>query len=117
MGSRSGETHEHSDDSPTDQYAGNPNTRSNSVHEQVAGYFKNEIAEEEDPRDQSKLLTGHSQFVVHCQSGEPNIDSINERNHEENKDERDDPRLQLAECSSLNLKCSEGRGGEGHKVA
>jgi len=27
------------------------------------------------------------------QSGEPNIDSINERNHEENEDERDDVRL------------------------
>jgi len=63
------------------------------VHEQVAGYFKNEVAQEEDSRDQSKLLAGNSQFLVHCQSGEPNIDSINERNHEENEDERDDVRL------------------------
>src|SRR5215469_18563849 len=66
MGSCSGKAHEHSNDSPTDQYASNPNTRSNSVHEQVAGYFKNEVAQEEDSRDQSKLLTGNSQFLVHC---------------------------------------------------
>src|SRR5215813_6828270 len=111
MGGCSGEACKHRDDSPTDQYPGDPNTRTDFVHQQVAGYFKNEVAKEEDSRDQSKLLAADSQFLVHGQSGESNIDSVNERDHEENEHERDNPRPQPANCCGFDCAWSKGWTG------
>src|SRR5215813_11782406 len=66
MGGCSGEACKHRDDSPTDQYPSDPNTRTDFVHQQVAGYFKNEVAKEEDSATNPNcwLLTPSSLFMV-----------------------------------------------------
>jgi hypothetical protein len=96
------EASQYCDDSPTEQYPGNPDTRAELVQEQVAWYFENKVAKEEDSRKESILLAGKRQLLVHSQSREPNVDPINKRNHKKNKDERDDMRPQSADRSRLN---------------
>ena len=59
---------------------------------------KLQIAEEEYSRKESVLPAGDSQFPVHRQSGKANVDPVEESDHHNNEDERDDPTPHLADC-------------------
>jgi len=77
------------------------------MHQKIAGYLKNEIAPKKCSRQQSELLAGDRQVLVHGQSREANIDAVEEGNHHENEDEWDDPSLKLAERTRFEVggKC------------
>ena len=85
------------------------------MQQQVAGYLKNEIAEKENSREESELLTSDGQFPVHRQSRKANVDAVDEGNHHQNEDERDDPSPQFADRPRLNIGWSQCRtGGHAH---
>jgi len=56
-----------------------------------------ERAEKENSREESELLTRDGQFPVHRQSRKANVDAVDEGNHHQNEDERDDPSPQFAD--------------------
>src|SRR5215471_17543101 len=62
---RSREAGQDSHNSPANQYASNPDTSADPVHEQIAGYLEDEIPEEEDSCQQSILLAGDGEFLIH----------------------------------------------------
>ena len=62
--------------SPANQYSSDPDPRSDFMQEQIAGDFKDEVAEKENPEDQSELLAGDGQLSVHGQRRKPNIVAI-----------------------------------------
>jgi len=53
------------DGAPDDQDPCHPDTGADHVQQQIAGDLKKEIAEKEDPADQSELLAGNPQFLIH----------------------------------------------------
>src|SRR5215469_14934006 len=91
------ETRNYGDDAPCDQYSGDPDTRPDSVQQKIAGYLKNEITEKEDTGDESILLAGDPEFLVHRQRREPDVVAVEHGNYEENEDEWDNPRPYLAD--------------------
>ena len=68
--------------SPANQYSSDPDPRSDFMQEQIAGDFKDEVAEKENPEDQSELLAGDGQLSVHGQRRKPNIVAIEYGNDE-----------------------------------
>ena len=78
--------------SPANQYPCNPYARSDLVQQQIAGDFENEVAEIEDPKDQSKLLASDRQFFIHRQRCKANVVAINKRNNEEQEDNGQNPK-------------------------
>jgi hypothetical protein len=79
--------------SPSNQNAGNPDAGSDSVQHEIAGNFKEEITDKENPKDQSELLASDGQLFVHRQRGKPNVDAVEEGNDVKKKNERNDPNL------------------------
>ena len=67
------------------------------MQQQIAWYLENEIAPKEYARQQSELLARDSQLLIHSQRCEPNVDAVNKANYEQNEDEWDDVRFQLAD--------------------
>src|SRR6266700_4018354 len=67
---------QHGHESPGNQNACNPDPAAELVQEQVAGNFKKEIAQKEDPGDQTELLAGNRQLLVHRQRRKPNVDPV-----------------------------------------
>jgi hypothetical protein len=61
----------------------------------LAGNFKQEITDKENPKDQSELLASDGQLFVHRQRGKPNVDAVEEGNDVKKKNERNDPNLHL----------------------
>jgi len=59
----------------------------------LAGNFKEEITDKENPKDQSELLASDGQLFVHRQRGKPNVDAVEEGNDVKKKNERNDPNL------------------------
>jgi hypothetical protein len=49
----------------------------------LAGNFKEEITDKENPKDQSELLASDGQLFVHRQRGKPSVDAVQEGNKEE----------------------------------
>lgn len=78
------------------------------MQQQVTGYLKNEIAEEEDSCDESVLLAADSQFPVHRQRGKSDVVPVEYSDHEQEEDEWDDVRLQPADCRDFDC-CWSGR--------
>jgi hypothetical protein len=64
------------DGAPDDQDPCNPDTGADPVQQQIAGDLKKEIAEKEDPADQSELLAGNPQLLIHGQRGKVNVGAI-----------------------------------------
>jgi len=56
------------------------------MKQQIAGDFKNEVAEIEDSKQQSELLACNGQFFVHGKRGKADVVPIDEGNHEEQQD-------------------------------
>src|SRR6266705_4160204 len=67
---------QHGHESPGNQNACNPDPAAELVQEQIAGNFKKEIAQKEDPGDQTELLAGNRQLLVHRQRRKPNVDPV-----------------------------------------
>src|SRR5712692_4984545 len=57
----------------------------------LLGNFKDEVAEKENPDEQSKLLAGDTQLIVHRQRGEPNVDPVEIGNDVEKQYEGKNP--------------------------
>src|SRR5580704_14356655 len=74
------EARQHRQHSPGNQDSGDPNPRSNLVQQQIAGNFEEEVAEKENPEDQSVLLAGNGQFLIHRQRGKPDVHAIEKGN-------------------------------------
>jgi hypothetical protein len=75
MDRRSSESCQDRYDPPSDQYPSKPDSRTELVQQQVARDLKNEIAEKEYSRDESKLLACDRQFFVHGQCRKSDIKS------------------------------------------
>ncbi len=67
---------QHRYDSPANENPSDPDSRSNLMQHQIARDLKQKIAEKENTNQQSKLLAGDGQLLVHRQRGKPNIDPV-----------------------------------------
>ena len=85
------EAGQHRHNSPAKQYSGDPDPRSDLVQQQIAGDFKDRVAEKENPKDQSELLACDSQLSVHRQRRKPNVDSVEKGNDEKQEDKGKNP--------------------------
>ena len=74
------------------------------MQQQVTGYLKNEIAEEEDSCDESVLLAADTQFPVHCQRSKSDVVPVEYSDHEQKEDKWYDPRPYFAD--GCYLKCA-----------
>src|SRR6266852_2180966 len=84
---------QHGHDSQSNQNACNPDAGDGFVQQQVARNSKEQVAEKEDHVEQTELLTGDRQFLVHRQSRKPNVDAVEKANdvHQEKKGENSGP--------------------------
>src|ERR1700674_753834 len=85
------ETGQHRHNSPANQYSGDPDPRSDLVQQQIAGNFKDEVTEEENPEDQSELLAADGQLFIHRQRRKPNVVAIEKGNYEKQEDKGKNP--------------------------
>src|SRR5712692_8241973 len=81
------ETGGHSHNAPAEQNAGDPDACSDLMQQEIARNFKDDIADEENPGYEPKLLAGDSQFLVHRQGGKPNVDAV-EKGHDVKNEEK-----------------------------
>src|SRR6266446_5259136 len=83
--------HRHS--SPGNQNASNPDAGADFVQQQVARNSKEQVAEKEDPGEQTELLARDRQFLVHRQRRKPNVDPVEKADdvQQENKGDNPDP--------------------------
>jgi hypothetical protein len=95
---------QHRDHSPANQDSRDPNPRTDLVHQQIAGNFKEELSKKENAGDQSVLLAGYGQFPVHRERSKPNVDAIEQGNNKKHQNKGNKPHPQLAN----------GSGFEGH---
>jgi len=100
------EAGQHRHNSPADQYSSDPEPCSDLVQQQIAGDFKDGVAEKENPKDQSELLACDSQLSVHRQCRKSNIDSVEKGNDEKQEDKGKNP-----DAHFLN-----GSGRDGHRT-
>ena len=82
---------ERSHRSPGKQYACNPDARSDFVRQQIARDLKEEVAEKENPEEQSVLLAGDGQLFVHRQRRKRNVGAVEKGNDEKQEDKRKNP--------------------------
>jgi hypothetical protein len=66
---------------------------SDLMQQEIAGNFKDDIADEENPGYEPKLLARDSQFLVHRQGGKPNIDAVDKRHDVKNEEKGKKPDL------------------------
>jgi len=78
------------------------------VQQQIAGNFKDEVAEKENAKEQSVLLARDGQLFVHRQRREPNVDPVKKANYEKKEDKGKNLNSYFLDCSRLN-----GRGPSG----
>jgi hypothetical protein len=102
-------TGKYCDDSPSDEDSRNPDTRSDPVQQKIAGDLKYEITEKEDSGDESVLLAGNRQILVHCQRSKSYVVSVEHGNNEQYENKRDDPSADLAVYRVLNQAWSNDR--------
>src|SRR5881392_1200841 len=92
---------QHGHESPGNQNACNPDAAAELVQEQVAGDFKKEIAQKENPGDQTELLAGDCQFLVHRQRREPNVDPVEKADDVQQENKGENPDLDFPNRSGL----------------
>src|SRR6266481_2274576 len=87
-----GKAGQHGHDSPSNQNACNPDAGADFVQQQVARNSKEEVAEKENPGEQTELLAGDRLFLVHRQRRKPNVDPVEKADdvHQEKKGENPD---------------------------
>src|ERR1043166_2411923 len=86
--------------SPTHQDAGNPQARAHVVQNEVARYFKQEVTAEENSGQKPELGAGDTQFLVHGERREADVDPVQVSNDVEKKKKRQDTALELADGGS-----------------
>src|SRR6266568_1412750 len=80
------ESGKRSHEPPSNQDSRDPRSCSDPIHQKIAWDLKDEITEKENSCDQPKLLAGDREFLVHGESCESYVDSVQESNHVEHKD-------------------------------
>ena len=74
-----------------------PDKRADAVKDEVAGDLKQEVAPKENSSRKSKLLACDGQFAIHRQSREAQVDSVDESDDVERKQERQKPDLDFTD--------------------
>src|ERR1035437_5265493 len=64
------------DNPPTDENPCNPLSGTDLVHDDVAGYFKEEVGYEKNPGNHPKGTGADAQFLVHLQGGKSHINPV-----------------------------------------
>jgi len=93
------ESREGSNCSPCEQDASDPDPCPDPMQDKVAGDLKQEVSPEENSGSESKLLACDPQLPIHAQCCESEIDSVDECNHVESKQEREKSNLKFSDCS------------------
>ena len=88
-------------DAPCDEDARDPDARADAVKDEVAGDLKQEVAPKENSSRKSKLLAADGQFPIHRQSRKAQVDSVDESDDVERKQERQKPNLDFTDGSGL----------------
>ena len=81
------------------------------MQQQIAWYFKDEVAPEEYARQESELLARNSQISVHRQRSKSDVVAVEYRDHEQKEDKWYDARPYFADCSGFDCvwsKCWTG---------
>ena len=105
------ETGGHCHNAPAEQNAGDPDARPDLVQQEIAGNFKEDIADEENPGYEPELLASDSQFLVHRQGGKRDVDPVDKGHDVKNEEKRKKPHLQLANGSGVDR-----HGGSGYFI-
>src|SRR5207247_10269403 len=92
---------QHGHESPRNQNPCNPDAAAELVQKQVAGNFKKEIAQKEDTGDQTELLAGDSQLLVHRQRRKPNVDPVEKADDVQKEKKWENQDTQYTNCSDL----------------
>jgi hypothetical protein len=71
------------------------------VQQQIAGNFKDGVAEKENPEEQTVLLAGDGQLFVHRQGREPDVDPVKKANYEKKEDKGKNLNPHFLDCSRL----------------
>jgi hypothetical protein len=71
------------------------------VQQQIAGDFKDGVAEKENPEEQTVLLAGDGQLFVHRQGCKPDVDPVKKANDEKNEDIGENPNPHFLDSSRL----------------
>ena len=71
------------------------------MQQQIAGDFEEEVAEKENPKEQSVLLAGDGQLFVHRQRRKPNVDPVKKANDKKKEDKGENPNPHFLDCSRL----------------
>jgi hypothetical protein len=95
------ETSQSSYGAPDDQDARNPDAGADSVQQQITRDLEQEVAKKENTADQSELLAGDSQVLIHRQGGKSDVGAIEVANEVKHKDKRDDLPLYLLNRSGF----------------
>jgi hypothetical protein len=88
-------------DSPTNENASNPDACSNFVQHQVAGDFKDEVANEENPKGQPILVGRDTQLLVHRPACQADVRSVKEGNDVQQEEKWNDPDSHPGDCPCL----------------
>src|SRR6267143_3535812 len=102
------EAGQHRHNSPANQYSGDPDARADFVQQQIAGDFKDGVAEKENPKEQSVLLAADGQLFVHRQRRKPNVDAIEKGYDEKNEDKGKNPDPHFPDRSGLDAHGTSG---------
>jgi hypothetical protein len=98
---------QHGHNSPGNQDARNPDACPDSVEQQIAWDFKEEVAEKENPSDKSELLAGDGQLLVHRQGSKADVDAVEKCNDVEKPNEGKNPDFQFPNRSALDDPCTD----------
>jgi len=71
------------------------------VQQQIARDFEEEVAEKENPKEQSVLLAGDGQLFVHRQRRKPNVVAIEKGNDKKQEDKGKNPDPQFLNRSGF----------------
>src|SRR5204862_1066319 len=83
------EHHRRGDDSPGHEDPRHPDARTDALHDEIAGYFENEISDEENSRSQSEYLRIEVQCLIELKRRKSDVDPIQVRHDVQQEHERD----------------------------
>src|SRR6266480_7927037 len=92
---------QHGDDSPGNQNACNPDAGADPMQQQIARNFKEEVAEKENPGEQTELLASDRQLLVHRQRRKRNVDSVEKADDVQQEKKGENPGPHFPNRSSL----------------
>jgi len=90
------EGHQGGDDSPTDHDAGDPESGSRAVEDEVSRNLEEEVTEKEDAGSRGKNSIREPRNLMHGQFGEADIDSVYVGEDVAGEENGDEPKGNLA---------------------